>query len=426
MLRPHHRAAPRRRAQAHAPRGGLPAREARDSGRGGRRSSTIPGRSARIALLHYRDGEKRYIIAPLGLKPGDVVMSGPQADILPGNALPIRNIPLGTLVHNVELQPGQGRPALPERGHAGPAPGQGRRLRATSSCPPARCATVQLECMATVGQVGNPRSRERVGGQGRARALEAGFRPTVRGTVMNPVDHPMGGGEGKGKGNHPMTPWGKPTQGLQDPARARGRRTATSSPAGPEVGGRTMGRSLAKGPYIDAAAAEPHRRAEPRPRQKKVLKTWSRRSTITPEFVGHTLAVHNGEEVHPGLRDREHGGPPPRRVRAHAHLQGARGRREGGDLPDREVVRRHADAVASARLRPGPRRARPRLVLEHIRGKSVGEALATLQFTQKAAAPAHREGAALGDRQRRAQPPGARTSTTSASSRRHRRRRARR
>src|SRR5213083_482203 len=148
-----------------------------------------PNRSARLALLHYRDGEKRYIIAPNGLKVDEVVMSGPQADILPGNALPIRNIPVGTLVHNVELPSGEVR-------------------------------YVALDCMATIGQVGNlDHENVSVGKAGRVRWK--GFRPTVRGTVMNPVDHPMGGGEGKGKGNHPMTPWGKPTKGYKTRRGAR-------------------------------------------------------------------------------------------------------------------------------------------------------------------------------------------------------------
>ena len=170
-----------------------------------------PNRSARLALLHYRDGEKRYIIAPVGLKVGDAVMSGPQADILPGNALPIRNIPLGTLVHNVELHPGRGGQMCRSAG------AQAQLLakegdRATLKLPSGEVRLVALDCMATIGQVGNlDHENVSVGKAGRVRWR--GFRPTVRGTVMNPVDHPMGGGEGKGKGNHPMTPWGKPTKG---------------------------------------------------------------------------------------------------------------------------------------------------------------------------------------------------------------------
>src|ERR671919_2078928 len=178
-----------------------------------------PNRTAHLALLHYRDGEKRYIIAPTRLKVGDTVMSGPQADILPGNALPIRNIPVGTLVHNVELQPGRGAQICRSAGT------QAQLLakegdRATLRLPSGEVRLVGLACMATIGQVGNlDHENVSVGKAGRMRWR--GFRPTVRGTVMNPVDHPMGGGEGKGKGNHPMTPWGKPTKGYKTRRGAR-------------------------------------------------------------------------------------------------------------------------------------------------------------------------------------------------------------
>jgi large subunit ribosomal protein L2 len=183
-----------------------------------------PNRSARLALLFYRDGEKRYIIAPHGLRVDDVVMSGPQADILPGNALALRNIPVGTLVHNVELQPGRGGQMCRSAG------AQAQLLakegeRATLKLPSGEVRHVALDCMATVGQVGNlDHENVSVGKAGRKRWM--GFRPTVRGTVMNPVDHPMGGGEGKGKGNHPMTPWGKPTKGYKT---RRGARPSDSS-----------------------------------------------------------------------------------------------------------------------------------------------------------------------------------------------------
>jgi large subunit ribosomal protein L2 len=178
-----------------------------------------PNRSARIGLLHYRDGEKRYIIAPLGLKPGDILMSGPQADILPGNALPIRNIPLGTLVHNVELQPGKGGQLCRSAGTLAQVLAK-EGDHANIKLPSGEVRLVKLECMATIGQVGNlDHENVSIGKAGRVRWK--GFRPTVRGTVMNPVDHPMGGGEGKGKGNHPMTPWGKPTKGYKTRRGAR-------------------------------------------------------------------------------------------------------------------------------------------------------------------------------------------------------------
>jgi large subunit ribosomal protein L2 len=178
-----------------------------------------PNRSARLALLVYRDGEKRYIIAPHGVKVGDTLMSGPQADILPGNALPIRNIPVGTLVHNVELQPGRGAQMCRSAGtQAQLLAKEGER--ATLKLPSGEVRFVAVTCMATVGQVGNlDHENVSVGKAGRTRWR--GFRPTVRGTVMNPVDHPMGGGEGKGKGNHPMTPWGKPTKGYKTRRGAR-------------------------------------------------------------------------------------------------------------------------------------------------------------------------------------------------------------
>ncbi|HBH03446.1 MAG TPA: 50S ribosomal protein L2 [Candidatus Rokubacteria bacterium] len=173
-----------------------------------------PNRSARLALLHYRDGEKRYIIAPYGLKPGDTVMSGPQADILPGNALPVRNIPVGTLVHNVELQVGRGAQLCRSAG------AQAQLLakegdRATLKLPSGEVRMVALDCMATVGQVGNlDHENVTIGKAGRSRWL--GRNPKVRGVAMNPVDHPHGGGEGKSKGgNHPTNPWGVPTKGYK-------------------------------------------------------------------------------------------------------------------------------------------------------------------------------------------------------------------
>jgi large subunit ribosomal protein L2 len=178
-----------------------------------------PNRSANLALLFYRDGEKRYIIAPHGLKVGDMLMSGPQADILPGNALAIRNIPVGTMIHNIELHVGRGGQMCRSAGS------QAQLLAkegdyATLKLPSGEMRLVSIACMATVGQVGNvDHENVSVGKAGRKR--HRGIRPTVRGTVMNPVDHPMGGGEGKGKGNHPMTPWGKPTKGYKTRRGAR-------------------------------------------------------------------------------------------------------------------------------------------------------------------------------------------------------------
>jgi large subunit ribosomal protein L2 len=171
-----------------------------------------PNRSARIALLHYLDGAKAYILAPAGLQVGALVESGPTADIKPGNCLPLANIPTGTLVHNVELQPGKG-------GQMARSAGSGIQLvakdgeHAVLRLPSGEMRRVLLVCRATVGQVGNSdHSNESGGKAGRSRWM--GKRPTVRGSAMNPVDHPHGGGEGKSKGGrHPVTPWGVPTLG---------------------------------------------------------------------------------------------------------------------------------------------------------------------------------------------------------------------
>ena len=171
-----------------------------------------PNRSARIALLHYADGEKAYILAPARLRVGSTVESGPEADIKPGNALPLSNIPTGTLVHCVELKPGQGARMARSAGSqiqlvAKDGPHAVLRL------PSGELRRVLLTCRATVGQVGNTDHENQSGGKaGRSRWL--GKRPSVRGSAMNPVDHPHGGGEGKSKGGrHPVTPWGVPTLG---------------------------------------------------------------------------------------------------------------------------------------------------------------------------------------------------------------------
>src|SRR5436189_2499053 len=170
-----------------------------------------PNRSARIALLHYADGAKSYILAPARLRVGATVESGPSADIKPGNALPLENIPTGTLVHNVELKPGRG-------GQMARSAGASVQLVAKDAgfavlrLPSSEMRRVPLACRATVGQVGNVDHENISSGKaGRSRWL--GKRPGVRGTAMNPVDHPHGGGEGKSKGHHPVTPWGVPTLG---------------------------------------------------------------------------------------------------------------------------------------------------------------------------------------------------------------------
>ncbi len=173
-----------------------------------------PNRSARIALLHYVDGEKRYILAPNGLKVGDHVMSGPEADIRVGNALPLRNIPTGTVIHNIELHKGRGGQIVRSAGTAAQLMAKDGDY-AVVRLPSGEQRTVHLECIATVGQVGNlDHENVRIGKAGRSRYL--GRRPHVRGSVMNPVDHPHGGGEGRAPiGGQPQTPWGKPAMGFR-------------------------------------------------------------------------------------------------------------------------------------------------------------------------------------------------------------------
>src|SRR5438045_4427745 len=171
-----------------------------------------PNRSARIALLTYADGEKRYILQPVGLKVGDTIVAGDTVDILPGNSLPLKNIPLGTLVHNVELRPGRG-------GQIARSAGSGVQVVAKEGAfasvkmPSGETRKINVECYATVGQVGNlDHENVSIGKAGRSRWL--GIRPHVLGVAMNPVDHPLGGGEGKTSGGrHPVSPWGLPTRG---------------------------------------------------------------------------------------------------------------------------------------------------------------------------------------------------------------------
>jgi large subunit ribosomal protein L2 len=173
-----------------------------------------PNRSAHIALIHYRDGEKRYILAPQGLETGREIMAGPEADILVGNALPLSSIPLGTTVHNIELKEGKG-------GQMARSAGTGAQLMAREGdwaslrLPSGEIRRVHSRCYATIGQVGNPdHENVSIGKAGRKRHL--GRRPHNRGVTMNPVDHPMGGGEGRTSGGrHPVTPWGVPTKGYK-------------------------------------------------------------------------------------------------------------------------------------------------------------------------------------------------------------------
>ena len=173
-----------------------------------------PNRSARIALIHYVDGEKRYILAPAGLAVGDMIMTGSGADIKPGNALKLKDIPVGTFIHNVELQPGRGGVLVRAAGVSAQLMAKEGKY-ALLRMPSGELRKVLLECMATVGQVGNETHENMIHGKaGRKRWL--GRRPRVRAMVMNPVDHPMGGGEGRSKSNkHPVSPWGTPAKGYR-------------------------------------------------------------------------------------------------------------------------------------------------------------------------------------------------------------------
>jgi large subunit ribosomal protein L2 len=174
-----------------------------------------PNRSARLALLHYADGEKRYIVAPLDLRVGDTVMAGPQADIRPGNSMPLANIPLGTLVHNIEIKEGKGGQLVRSAGTSAQVLGKEGQYAALR-LPSGEVRRVRQTCYATVGEVGNAdHSNIKLGKAGRKRHM--GIRPTVRGTAMSPRDHPHGGGEGRQPTGlpGPKSPWGKPTRGYK-------------------------------------------------------------------------------------------------------------------------------------------------------------------------------------------------------------------
>lgn len=172
-----------------------------------------PNRTCRIALINYMDGEKAYIIAPIGLKVGDSVVSGATADILPGNSLPLSAMPVGTIIHNIELRPGKGGQLC--RGAGSSATLVARDgIYAQVRLPSGEVRQILANCRATIGQVGNTDNENiYIGKAGRNRWK--GKRPSVRGMSMNPVDHPLGGGEGRGKGHHPVTPWGQPCKGFK-------------------------------------------------------------------------------------------------------------------------------------------------------------------------------------------------------------------
>ena len=253
-----------------------------------------PNRSAYIALVEYADSERRYILAPVGLNEGDTVMASAAADIKPGNALPMANIPVGTVIHNIELYPGKGAQLVRSAGVAAQLMAKENGM-ATVRLPSGEMRKVRMDCFATIGQVGNiDHANVHIGKAGRKRHM--GIRPTVRGSVMNPVDHPHGGGEGKSPVGRPgpVTPWGKPALGYK----TRKTKNATDKfivkRRNAKYGGkRAMRRSIKKGPF---AAPELLKRVNEMNKSgnKAVVKTWSRASTIFPSFVGHTIAVHDG------------------------------------------------------------------------------------------------------------------------------------
>ena len=243
-----------------------------------------PNRSARIALLHYADGEKRYILAPDGLEVGRTVMSGPEADILIGNALPLKNIPPGTVVHNIELKPGKGGQMARSAGSQAQLVSREGEY-ALLKLPSGEIRRVRVECMATVGQVGNVEHENvSLGKAGRTRWM--GKRPHNRGVTMNPVDHPHGGGEGKTSGGrHPVTPWGQPTRGFKTRNNKRTDKLIVTRKSEEEV--RNMGRSLKKGPFVDdhlkvkVAAHEREEREESRCAPGRAARRFCRSSSAT-------------------------------------------------------------------------------------------------------------------------------------------------
>ena len=256
-----------------------------------------PNRNCRIALLHYHDGEKRYILAPKDVKVGDLLQSGQGSEIRPGNALPLRYIPVGTTVHNVELKPGGGGKMARSAGTSVQLVAKEGDF-ATLRLPSTEMRRVPIDCRATVGEVGNAEAELiKIGKAGRNRWK--GVRPQTRGVAMNPVDHPHGGGEGKTSGGrHPVSPWGKPegrTRDKNKPSQTAHRPSSPHPRLAAVERSRPMPRSLKKGPFVDdhllKKVDDLNEKGE-----KRVIKTWSRRSTIIPEMVGHTIAVHDGRK----------------------------------------------------------------------------------------------------------------------------------
>ena len=248
--------------------------------------------------MKYTDGEFAYILAPQRLAPGDVVIAGDKADIKPGNALPLRNIPVGTVVHNVELKVGRGGQLARSAGTYVQLVGkdQGYAILRLSS---GELRKVSADAWASIGAVSNPDNQNvKIGKAGRSRWM--GIRPTVRGTAMNPIDHPHGGGEGRTKGGrHPVTPWGKPTKGYKTRHNKSTDRLIVRR-RNAKVRRRTVSRSVWKGPFVDGYLLKKAEKTRSSGRNE-IIKIWSRRSTIIPQFVGLTFGVYNGHKFLPVL-----------------------------------------------------------------------------------------------------------------------------
>ena len=282
-----------------------------------------PNRSAYIALLHYVDGEKRYILAPQRLTVGMTVASGEDADIAVGNCLELARMPVGTVVHNVELQPGRGGQMARSAGASAQLMAKDGDM-ATLRLPSGEMRMVRAECRATVGVIGNADHQNvKVGKAGRKRHM--GVRPQTRGTAMNPVDHPHGGGEGSTTaGRHPVTPWGVPTLGYRtrkknkasDRYIVRGRRRGK--------GKQPMSRSSKKGPWVEERLMRAHRSPQRREQQKNAAHLVARLDDLPRDGRPHDRRPRR-QETRPRVHQRGDGRPQARRVRAHAVFRGHAG-----------------------------------------------------------------------------------------------------
>ena len=317
-----------------------------------------PNRSAHIALLHYADGEKRYILAPgADQRSATRVISGPDADIAPGNCLPLANIPTGTTVHNVELTPGRGGQLGRSRRHVDPAGREGGHATPRCGCPRARCAWCSLDCRATIGVLGNAEHElVELGKAGRSR--HRGKRPQTRGVAMNPVDHPHGGGEAHHTpGGHPRHALGRADARLPHAQEEQDVRPATSSAAA--VAARREGarcRARPRRARSSRSACMTRIEAMNESGNRQMVKTWSRTSTIFPEMVGHTIAVHDGRKHVPVFVSESMVGHKLGEFAPTRDVPRPRGQRQGEDAvtpPTRSTAARGRLGVAEGRRAQG-------------------------------------------------------------------------